>query len=116
MVRAVEVNGMHTRKQWSRLVRRWRRSGRTARQFAASAGVNPATLSHWAWRLGREEKLQETHAAPQAVAASFLELVGASPGDSRFELELGNGRRLRIPEGFDAGALKRLLEVVEGGR
>jgi hypothetical protein len=36
------------------LVRRWRRSGQTARQFAASAGINAGTLSYWAWRLRQE--------------------------------------------------------------
>ena len=32
--------------------------------------------------------------------------------DDRFELELGGGRRLRIPRGFDADALARLLAVL----
>jgi hypothetical protein len=33
--------------------------------------------------------------------------------DDRFELELGTGRRLRIPQGFDAEALDRLLAVLK---
>lgn len=33
--------------------------------------------------------------------------------DSRFEIELGNDRRLRVPATFDASALKALLAVLE---
>jgi len=39
--------------------------------------------------------------------------MAGSGSDSRFELELGNGRRLRIPATFEAAALERLLTVLE---
>jgi hypothetical protein len=31
---------------------------------------------------------------------------------SRFEIELGNGRRLRLPRVFDGSALKSLLAIL----
>ena len=37
-----------------------------------------------------------------------------TPG--RFEIVLASGRIVRVPESFDAGALRRLLAVVEEGR
>lgn len=40
--------------RWAGLVRRRRRSGQTAHEFAESAGVNAGTLAYWAWRLKRE--------------------------------------------------------------
>jgi hypothetical protein len=42
-----------------------------------------------------------------------VELVSDAVPDGRFELELAGGRRLRIPVGFEAEALERLLGVVE---
>jgi len=41
----------------------------------------------------------------------MVELSGGGV-DDRFELELGSGRRLRIPPRFDAEALARLLAVL----
>ena len=34
--------------------------------------------------------------------------------DSRIEIELGNGRRVRVGAEFDAGTLKRVLDILEG--
>lgn len=105
------------RAEWTERVRRWRRSGLTAREFAESIGVKAATLTHWAWRVGREGRGRgRTEQRPVAVSARFVEVIAAAAGDERFELELGNGRRLRIPTGFEAAALERLLVVVEGER
>jgi len=105
------------------LVRRWRRSGQTAREFAESVGVNAGTLAYWAWRLKREGKANDRAArsrprrrGPQSIApmgaSSFVELIVDRPEEGRFELELGDGRRLRIPPGFDGTALGRLLTVL----
>jgi len=35
-------------EEWVRRVVGWRRSGLTAKQYAATIGVNEGTLSHWA--------------------------------------------------------------------
>jgi hypothetical protein len=105
------------------LVKRWRRSGQTARRFAKGAGVNAATLTHWAWRLKREGKSRAKRTvrrgrrgASGAAPARFVELRVDGPHDGRFVLELGDGWRLQIPPGFDGAALERLLAVVVEGR
>jgi hypothetical protein len=110
--------------RWAGLVRRWRRSGQTACEFAESVGVNAGTLSYWAWRLKREGKATDGAARSrrkrrrrqQSIAPmgerSFVELIVDRPEEGRFELELGDGRRLRIPAGFDGAALGRLLTVL----
>lgn len=111
-----------TRSRWAELVRRWRRSGQTAREFAESAGINAGTLSHWAWRLRRKERERDEGAVKRrrrrrSSAArrerGFVELIVDRHEDGRFELELGDGRRLRIPSGFDPVALGRLLTALE---
>lgn len=106
------------RREWAQRVRRWRRSGQTAREFSESIGVKPGTLTYWAWRLGREGRgasagRKTSGKCQRPAPTAFVELVSGAIGDGRFELELGGGRRLRIPVGFEAEALERLLGVVE---
>lgn len=108
------------RQEWAERVDRWRRSGLTARRFAASIGVNAATLSHWAWRLKREGRdrhhrtLRPHEAAAWIDASTFVELVPSRGDERRFEIELVDGRRVRVPANFEAPALSRLLAVLGG--
>ena len=112
------------RDRWAGLVRRWRRSGQTAREFGESAGVNAGTLAYWAWRLkserseaeGRQVKRRSRSSTASGQDASFVELIVDTPEDGRFLLELGDGRRLRIPAAFDIDSLKRLLSVLREAR
>jgi hypothetical protein len=109
------------RDRWAGLVRRWRRSGQTARAFAQSAGINAGTLAYWAWRLKREPtgrhggkaKRRRRRSGASLQDTSFVELIVDRQEDARFLLELGDGRRLRIPAAFDADALKRLLTALQ---
>ncbi len=115
-----------TRDRWAGVVRGWRRSGQTAHEFAQSAGVNAGTLAYWAWRLKREQKAKDRddrslkRQRGRSIAPldkrRFVELIVDGRAEGDFLLDLGDGRRLRIPVGFDAGALGRLLTVLEDGR
>ncbi len=109
------------RRAWVERVAGWRRSGLTAKEFARTLGVNAGTLTYWAWRLGRERRLagkarQQVRGAVCPSAPAWVEIRGAGGTDSRFELELGNGQRRRIPALFDPTALERLLAVLEAAR
>jgi hypothetical protein len=120
------------REEWAKRVERWRDSGLTCTEFAAEVGINPRTLTYWKWILGKEARGEKreysrskgrksrarratgTGATPTAasIVAGIVE-VQTVPRDARFELELGAGRRLRVPASFDAAELRRLLEVLE---
>lgn len=109
------------RREWSRRVSEWRRSGKTSKEFAAETGVNASTLLWWSTRLQGERgvrnaagstRRQSRRAVERLAQLPIVELSGGA-GDDRFELELGAGRRLRIPQGFDAEALGRLLAVLQ---
>ena len=54
-----------TAQEWSDLVRRWQRSGETAKAFGARAGVSAGQLSWWRWHLKRGPKTKSS-----AVASS----------------------------------------------
>jgi transposase len=113
---------MHVaRDRWAGLVRRWRRSGQSAREFAERAGLNAGTLAYWAWRLNRERAAARApkrvrRARATAKDTGFVELIVDERGSGEFLLEFGDGRRLRIPMQFDADALQRVLAILHEAR
>jgi hypothetical protein len=112
------------REEWAKRVERWRDSGLTTAEFAAELGINSRTLTYWAWALKREArgrkrtrgaKNRKPVAAAAVGAPASVEVqkeVQNNAPRARFELEL-RGRRLHIPDGFDARQLRSLLEILE---
>jgi len=118
----VRMKGRTKHEEWSARVLEWRRSGQTSKEYAAEAGVKASTLLWWSTRLNREragERLRRsarsggTEPSGRREPWPIVELSGGGGVDERFELELSLGRRLRIPPGFDAEALSRLLAVLQ---
>lgn len=106
-------------QEWQRLVAEWRRSGLPCKAFAAGRGVHPHTLSWWAWRLESRPPVR-VPAPPggvgplvpaRAAGPGFVEVVVSDaptvvpPG---FVVEVRD-LRVRVPVGFDAGELRRLM-------
>jgi hypothetical protein len=113
--------GRESREVWVRRVERWRESGLTAGEFAAELGVKAATLAHWKYRLSAEaRKATRDGAAARAETLPFVEVKAVAPrsevaqsgGATTFEVVLASGAVLRVPAQFDAGALRRLLDVM----
>jgi len=123
-----------SRAEWRTEVRRWRRSGQTAADYATQRGLSRSTLTWWASQLGVKAaagKPASEGTAPRAPAFLPVRVVAAQePGGQEstarvaaytdrlatsFEVVLINGRRVRVGDGFDATALARLLDVAEGG-
>ena len=116
---AVEMDGRRaSRDEWQKRVDRWKESGLTAKEFASETGVNAGTLQFWRYKLKRgEPKLRSRRAtsAETSILSSIVEVrPAATAAESRFEVELGNGRCLRVPSVFDATALKTLLAILDG--
>lgn len=103
------------RATWAKRVEQWKRSGLTAKQFAARAGLNAGTLSYWKWRLGkeaREGKPSGTALAKRGEPVSFVEVSPLPVATGR--LEVGVGRyTVAVEHGFDTGALDQVLDVLE---
>jgi transposase-like protein len=111
-----------SREEWAKRVERWRDSGLSTAEFAAELGINPHSLTYWAWTLKREaggqKRVWPKKSRKQAVARNatvsstpFVEVKSHTPR-GQFELEI-RGRRLHIPDGFDAQQLRSLLAVLE---
>jgi hypothetical protein len=102
-------------EEWQKRVERWRESGLSADQFAAELGINAGTLRFWQYKLGKAKGVgADAEPAKKVTPAvpTFVEVRSGSH-DARFELELGNGRRIRVPAGFDPKALESLLAVLD---
>lgn len=116
------------REEWAKRVERWRDSGLTTAEFAAELGINPKTLTYWAWALKREasgkkrvwpSKKQSvlrgaasgSTTTTTSISPTFVE-VPRQGSVGRFELEV-RGRRLHIPSAFDAEQLRALLQILE---
>jgi transposase len=118
-----------TKDEWAKRVERWQDSGLSSADFAAETGINPRTLMYWKWRLNKEGRdadgadVAPSASSPRArrrggrvlaeTAPPPLLEVRATLTDARFELELGNGRRVRVPSEFEPAALQRLLSILE---
>jgi transposase-like protein len=105
------------RDEWQKRVERWSDSGLSAEQFAAETGINAGTLQFWKYKLRKqrgESPRRSRRNVPAPIVSSLIEVGPVSvAADSRFEIELNNGRRLRLPATFDPDAVKALVAVLE---
>jgi transposase len=105
------------RDEWQTRVERWKDSGLSAKQFAAEAGINAGTLQFWKYKLKKQSAEPPRSARRRAPPPTMSSLIEVRPmsiaADNRFEIELNNGRRLRLPATFDANAVKALVVVLE---
>ena len=91
-------------------------SGLSPHAFAMREGLDPQRL--WRWR----RKFAAAAAPPfeeivRRDTASVVDREATSCGKQQpFEIVLGSGRVLRVPTSFDAGALRRLLTLVDAVR
>lgn len=122
---------------WRRAVREWRQSGQSIRAFCMAHDLSEPSFH--AWRRTLAERDQATQQARQAtrlvrkrdkqengdVGREFLPVrIVASTGPAvppaaaettrgGIEIVVGAGRVVRVPAGFDAVTLQRLLAVLE---
>jgi hypothetical protein len=88
----------------------WKASGEKLCRFAAAHGLRRQRIKRWAGRLtpgpGRRVGFH-----PVRMLAERRPEIGAG---ARIEVVLADGRRVRVPGGFVASELARVLAVLEG--
>lgn len=114
-----------SREAWAKRVEWWKASGLTAAEFASRHGIAAASLKWWKWRLGSRggegaAKRQRSRSLARTAAAAispltFVEMTAAVRSEA-LELVFPNGLCIRVPAGFDAPALERLLDVLSKRR
>jgi transposase len=88
-------------------------------------GIKPSLLFRWR-KMAQEEAKPEAALAFLPVSLAAPAMSGETNGDrraregssadSRIEIELANGRRVRVGPGADLGALKRILDIADGSQ
>jgi hypothetical protein len=114
MSKTLDVRRVAARAYWGEedarvVVAAWQASGEGLSAFARRHGLDRGRVGRWVRRLQ----------APASVRFHPVRLTGdspPSPSAEAIEIELRAGLRIRLPRGFDAEDLRRLLAVVvEGG-
>jgi hypothetical protein len=97
---------------WRQAIRRWRKSGLTARAFCLENELSQDRLYAWQRILAQRDAeaipFAQVHVLADETSNPFASAIGAA-----FELVLANYRVLRIGTGFDAATLRRLLPLLE---
>jgi hypothetical protein len=98
---------------WRQTLQQWRKSGLTVRAFCRLQDLPEP--SFYFWRRALDDRDRDT---PAFVPVQVVPEPEPAAEDSRSALELllAHGRVLRIPAGFDADTLRRLLALLEEGR
>jgi transposase-like protein len=110
-----------TRRRWTAEEARqalvtWEESGLELTAFAIGEGLDPQRLTRWRRRLAATGSPTFEEVTPFVAMATIEGDAAASDTRERFEIVLPSGRVVRVPESFDASALRRLLAVVDEGR
>lgn len=104
-----------THERWSAHVAAWASSGRTCKEYAAKAGINPRTLTWWKSKLRDAAGTTTADDAPKFVEV-MPPCVPSDEGDGgTIELEVGE-TRIVVRGRVDTEALARVLAAVEGRR
>ncbi|MBK9753435.1 MAG: hypothetical protein IPO88_08005 [Nannocystis sp.] len=98
-----------TEDRWRAHVRAWSASGQTCKGYAATAQINPRTLTWW------KSKLAAAGPAPSFVEVTDPGTPTTAADDGVIELEVGN-TRIRVRGRVEPEALVRVLAAVEGRR
>ena len=101
---AVAASGRRSRSEADRLVLAFQQSGMTRIAFCRAKGISAHTLDYY--RRMRQMKPEGRKLLPvEIVGASLVGVSQSAP----LRVELSNGRRIVVEEGFSASLLQRFV-------
>jgi transposase len=117
------ITRVERRRRWSveeklRLVAETYEDGKSVSIVAKARGVSPSLLYTWRHRALRGELTAPIHeTAPAFMPITVIDDDNASPTTAAersglIEIDLGDGRRIRVDRDVDASALCRVLGVL----
>jgi hypothetical protein len=112
-LKVVGLGGRRSQTEAERLVLEFERSGMTRSAFCQAHEVPAHTLDYYRRKLrGRAEGPARLLAVELVGPAARESSHGRSPG-GLLRVELANGRRIVVEEGFSASLLKSVVAVLE---
>jgi hypothetical protein len=117
-------------RHWRRLVKEWRRSGLSVREFCDWQALSEPSFYGWRRELAKRDKEGNSRrtrsvkgtAETGSKSSPFLPVqvvadAGSdSSGQTCLEVQLPTGIRLRVPAGFDPQTLAQVLAALEPNR
>lgn len=98
---------------WRQLHDRWQHSGLSVRAFCRRHCLSEASFYAWRRRLGQSSSAGASADEPLTFVPIDVRHDTLPPAAPALELVLGNGRLVRIPQGFDPTALRQLVVALE---
>ena len=108
----VVVRRRRSRAEGAELAREFAASGLTRQAFCAGRGLSVAALDKYR-RQAAAAARPTASGAGRLVAVEVMSAATTSEATKTLRVELANGRRIEVGGGFEAAALKRLLNVLE---
>jgi transposase-like protein len=97
-------------------VEAWDRSGETLAAFGRRHGIKPQRIRRWADRLAEHDEVPTTAESVQFYPVRLVTMEERAHESVRpIEIEFGDRCTLRVPPGFSATDLVRVLQVLERG-
>ena len=96
-------------RHWRQHIRDWQDSGLRISAFCARRGLSQQ--SFYAWR----HELQRRDSEKALFVPIRLQNDDPAAASQTLEVLLAGSRRIRVPAGFDAATLRKLLAVLEEG-
>jgi hypothetical protein len=105
-------------RYWRRLLRQWRRSGLTGRDFCAEQRLSEASFYSWKREIARRDQEVQAGTSSAAALPAFVPVTidtgaAATAAAAPLEVVLADGRVLRVRGGFESAVLRQLLAVLE---
>ncbi len=120
-VERLEVVEIGRRRRWTddeklKIVLESMQSPRAVSSTARRYGISRSLLLNWRRSFRTEPDGEAGHKSgfvPAMVVADPVALTPAAPANGRMVIEIGNDRRVIVDAGVDAGALARVLAILE---
>lgn len=98
------------KESWRKTLEQLKVSGQSVSAFSRERGLSPGQVYAWRRRFGA------VPAVPAAAAPDFLPVKVLPPAPVALEIELRNGRVLRLHGDITPGRLAAFAQALEGGR
>ena len=119
MSRVEVITSVQRRRRWSReekerLVAATFEAGVSVSEISRAVGVHSSQLFRWRKELCRQSQPGDPALVPVTIASTPMEMRSAAPMPHRglMEIDLGNGRRVRVDREVDGEALRRVLDAL----
>ncbi|HYF57009.1 MAG TPA: hypothetical protein VEA41_22350 [Salinarimonas sp.] len=111
--RALPVNGPTApERKWTRILKRWRKSGQEGRTFCRHRGLRESAFRFWLREIPERARRREAQKKPVRLLPARI-VSAAAPTGRPLEVLVGSGRAIRVGPDFDPALLLQVVRALE---